>query len=450
MFSMSSQADTHDLRSGLTAIRGFFTSIQAGTARILVNINISHGAFYGHGPLVGLMVSHGTRHVVTLERFLKKVRVQTRHIKEKQNRDGQIIPRIKTIFGLATLQDGDKLAHRPHVLCHGAGAKDVEVWFDARGLGATSSQPSPVKSSRGKSAPIGPALASSTGRYMTIYNYFLETYGRHLVRADLPVVNVGTRENPSYLPPETCLALPGQPGRTKLSPGQTANMIAFAVREPFRNAQSIVDQGFQTAGLSSRTNRLLDQFGIHINQPLITVPARILPEPKVSYKNKNLVVRYGTCPEHVSLPSPECRDAFDPTLESLSNTVEKFRKALIKNGVSVQEQPLPSQHVKLTDADDVGLDKIFKNKAGKVGLLLVIIPAVHTQLYNRIKQLGDVKYGIHTVRVVGRKLAKASGQEQYFANVSIEVQSQTGRAQPVCEAHPYSTHLRGRDDGRGL
>jgi eukaryotic translation initiation factor 2C len=82
----------------------------------------------------------------------------------------------------------------------------------------------------------------------------------HNIRIDntnLPVVNVGTRENPSYLPAQVCYVLPGQPAKNKLSPAQTAKMIQFAVRRPAENAASIVTQGHKIVGLSADVNRKL-------------------------------------------------------------------------------------------------------------------------------------------------------------------------------------------------
>lgn len=71
---------------------------------------------------------------------------------------------------------------------------------------------------------------------------------------NIPVVNVSTRERPTYLPPEVCMVLPGQIARTKLSPEQTQSMIRFAVRKPCDNAESILRDGLSTVGLSAATN----------------------------------------------------------------------------------------------------------------------------------------------------------------------------------------------------
>lgn len=66
----------------------------------------------------------------------------------------------------------------------------------------------------------------------------------------MPVVNVGNKQNPSYLPVDVCIVEPGQPAGSKLTPNQTRNMLNFAVRAPALNAQSIVRQGSQVLGLT--------------------------------------------------------------------------------------------------------------------------------------------------------------------------------------------------------
>lgn len=75
----------------------------------------------------------------------------------------------------------------------------------------------------------------------------------------MPVVNVGNRQNPSYLPVEVCIVEPGQPAGAKLTSNQTRNMLNFAVRTPALNAQSIVRQGSQVLGLAGE-NPILVRF----------------------------------------------------------------------------------------------------------------------------------------------------------------------------------------------
>lgn len=73
----------------------------------------------------------------------------------------------------------------------------------------------------------------------------------------MPVVNVGTRDNPSYLPVEVCVVEPGQTAKSKLTPNQTRNMLSFAVRGPAQNAQSIVTKGTSVLGFGKPLNPTL-------------------------------------------------------------------------------------------------------------------------------------------------------------------------------------------------
>jgi eukaryotic translation initiation factor 2C len=73
----------------------------------------------------------------------------------------------------------------------------------------------------------------------------------------LPVVNVGTTQDPSYLPAQVCEVLPGQLSRNKLSRTQTQQVIRFAVRKPAQNAQSIVTSGAQMLGINPTTATLV-------------------------------------------------------------------------------------------------------------------------------------------------------------------------------------------------
>lgn len=71
------------------------------------------------------------------------------------------------------------------------------------------------------------------------------------------MINCGNRQNPMYLPAEVCVVLAGQPSKSKLDGSQTQQMIRYAVRKPWENAASIVQEGIQTVGLDGNTNALL-------------------------------------------------------------------------------------------------------------------------------------------------------------------------------------------------
>ncbi|KJR88114.1 RNA interference and protein silencing protein (Qde2) [Sporothrix schenckii 1099-18] len=473
-FSVQSDSNAWDLGSGLTALRGVFASVRMATARLLVNVNVTNGAFYQTGPLDQLILARTGGAGVTLgtvrrlESFLKRLRVRTTHLRDKTNRKGEIIPRIKTIFGLATPNDGHGQEHPPRVARFGAGPKEVQFWLDgpAGGSGSGSepkAQASPQKGKGkgkgGKGKALGapqPAPPATGGRYISVYDFFVETYNRHLASPGLPVVNTGTREHPTYLPAEVCVVLAGQPAHAKLDPSQTQQLIRFAVRRPQENQAFVAGEGLVMAGLSSSTNARLGPFGLDAAARLITVPGRVLASPRVGYgQNKfasvfngswNMVprdaqplkfsaagsLRNWSC-LYIELPDAHSRaQTFTPP--ELAHTLAQFHKVMLDSGVTAAP-PLEAKMLRLRGdgLDDPQLPEMLFRASEKLQLLLVVLPASPIPLYNRIKQLGDVRCGIHTVCVVGSKLAKTQGQDQYMRNVALKCNLKAGGRNQVVE-----------------
>ncbi|KND91602.1 Protein argonaute 5, partial [Tolypocladium ophioglossoides CBS 100239] len=451
-FSLSDKPDTWDLNNCLVAVRGFFASVRAATARVLVNVNVSHGAFYQEGPLDQFILRSGAqRGLYRLEAFLKRLRIKTTHLKDKRNKAGEVILRVKTIFSFANKNDGHGLAHPPRVRAFGAGPKEVEFWLESGSASGTSASAGQKKG--GKKAK--PAEAAG-GRYVSVYEFFVSAYGIRIANPDLPVINVGTRENPTYLPPQVCYVIPGQPAKAKLDPTQTQNMIRFAVRGPAQNATSIVTKGLQTAGLSPSTNPLLGQFGISVSPDLITVPGRVLANPQIVYKNKraqmmaggwNMVPRdspslkFNTSVSvkswsclYVEMPDDMYPGAQKFTSQALKDLMRGFHVVLNDTGIAASPPLEPLQRVQLSDTDDPQLEPFFKRAATSLQLLFIILPASPIPLYNRIKQLGDVKYGVHTICSVGKKIAKPQGQDQYFRNEALKFNLKLGGNNQLVEA----------------
>lgn len=179
-FAFTADPQTWDLGAGLTAIRGFFSSVRVAASRILVNVNVSNGAFFDSVPLDQLIRRYGEAHksnVHKLNSFLKKLRVRQTHMQPIKNRAGQTIVRAKTISGLATSDDGYGTEHPPRVKSFGAGAKDVEFFKgESTGPPSTSASESAAKSASKKKGkkPNEPSQSgpSTQGKYVSVYDYF--------------------------------------------------------------------------------------------------------------------------------------------------------------------------------------------------------------------------------------------------------------------------------------
>jgi hypothetical protein len=159
--------ESYNLGGGLSVLRGFFVSVRAATARVLLNVQVKYLACYDEGPLASMIQSYGGRNTYLLEKFLKSVRVRITHIARKNSR-GESRPRIKPIYGLANRGDGGISPNAPKVARHGAGPAEVEFFLAEAGPkpGPPSAAPKP----KGKKAPkAGPA---EPGRWITVETFF--------------------------------------------------------------------------------------------------------------------------------------------------------------------------------------------------------------------------------------------------------------------------------------
>jgi len=82
-----------------------------------------------------------------------------------------------------------------------------------------------------------------------------------------------------YLPAEVCVVVPGQPSKAKLDGGQTQTMIQYAVRKPWENAKSILNEGVSTVGLDEDTNVLLVSSHPRCDILSLTIPSALLVLP---------------------------------------------------------------------------------------------------------------------------------------------------------------------------
>ena len=172
-----SAANQRSLGNCVLAVRGFYASVRAATARILVNVNVSHGVFYESGPLEEFINKYdSSKGVYRLESFLKRLRVQTTHLPPRKNKQGQVVPRAKTISGLATPSDGQGSPNPPRVARFGAGPKDVQFWLDAAPNTSAPAAPTAAPKKKGKGGkaapPAGPA---GGGMYISVYDFFVKS-----------------------------------------------------------------------------------------------------------------------------------------------------------------------------------------------------------------------------------------------------------------------------------
>lgn len=120
------------------------------------------------------------------------------------------------------------------------------------------------------------------------------------------------------------------------------------------------------------------------------------------------------------------------TLPQAKASVASFTNALRDNGVDMRQQSFaPGEEVVMQYSEDPTLEQMFRRAHGaQFDLLLIILPGTqktdqfNQSVYSYIKTLGDTKYGIHTICVIGTKFVADS--PQYFGNVALKFNLKLG------------------------
>ena len=181
-------------------------------------------------------------------------------------------------------------------------------------------------------------------------------------------------------------------------------MQNFAVRHPQENADSISNDGFPTLGLS---HWKLQDLGIRIDPDRVKLYGHVLPQPTVVFSD-NKTAAFNRDSSQWDLRGVKFRDAKNLEKWACLNIhrgkyYQQCHDECVKNFVNVLNTcgiraPIPpTTHLSINDLKE--LESEMRNS--RVPFLLVVLPSNDSQLYNRIKQLGDVEYGIQTLCVLG-------------------------------------------------
>jgi eukaryotic translation initiation factor 2C len=429
-FGNHPQLQMAPLGGGLDALRGYFTSVRTSVNRILVNVNVATGAFYKSGPLIDVMHDYGpipqnAMQYKKLATFVRKLRFETNYIPEtgkggKKKMDAKGRPVTK---------------------------RKVHVIFDL--------SPFNKNATNTKFPKVD---ANGTVTQVTVQEHFRTQYGITLSAPQAPLVNYGTKENAKWIPAEMCSILPGQMARRLLLGPQTSEMIRFAARRPFENAESITSNGLRVARIqpvADGLNVALNQFGIKVNPSLMTVPGRILAAPQLLYRAQstctprngawNLDPRtLGQKPFRVAktlgswntlVINSGNRDTIFGGMQGTMQHLTAFRATLETYGLNPGpiQQPVVMdvsfndlQNKDVTKIQHLLMDILRTKFKAKPNFLFVLLPSDSAVLYDCIKFVCDCKLGVPNVCNIGSKFSKEKGQMQYFANVAMKFNQKLG------------------------
>lgn len=140
-FRMDRRKQSIDMKGGIEAVRGYYSSVRLGAGRIMLNLNVSHSAFYRPGLMTNLVHQFADLHGQDrelLHRYVKGIKVYALHLESRENGAGEMEKPIKSILGLATPRDGrghksEESGHPPEVLRVGSSANNVRFWMEKDG-----------------------------------------------------------------------------------------------------------------------------------------------------------------------------------------------------------------------------------------------------------------------------------------------------------------------------
>lgn len=437
------QDEKHDLNwpEYNRIIRGYFQSARPSTGRIILNANVSHGVFRPKGLVSDLVrmfrADYESLHKVLSSKLRCKCKVLSDDKDPKKTRYIQ-----KTICGLAQTRDGTGKGTGSE------GPKVKENWASARNVQFFLRAPAPAGLRSNSYCTVEEYYKKSKrANLCTKYsvNLFLG-YG-HTVNLEFPVVNVGTKLKPVYMPAEFVEVLDGQPVRRKTTPDETRGMINFSCRSPFANAKSISTYGREVLGLDDAA--FLSRFGIQVGKTLLTVQGRELPPPAVVYQDGKAlnklkfvsvnegewnmesvrVIKSGKPIERWFWISVDRGHRAHQRHAEVEQSMKNWIAFLRTQGIQISGGPLKCENNQITvrySAADA-IRPVFKSmQALNPQFVFVVLPGAKTDtsIYNDVKKLGDREFGYLTQNVLQANLLKNS--PQLFANLGLKINLKMG------------------------
>ncbi|KAJ7518760.1 hypothetical protein O6H91_20G006800 [Diphasiastrum complanatum] len=130
--------------------------------------------------------------------------------------------------------------------------------------------------------PLQSLTFEMNGENISVCEYFSKTYNYKIRYPQLPAIDCGTRDKRTYFPIEVCSIVPGQNYTRKMNQSQKDALTKITCCMP----QDRLQKTHQIAqDLISNSSRYLKEFGVMVNRNMTEVPARVLPPPKIQFKN---------------------------------------------------------------------------------------------------------------------------------------------------------------------
>jgi eukaryotic translation initiation factor 2C len=270
----------------------------------------------------------------------------------------------------------------------------------------------------------------------SVVQYFKEKHKLELRFPYLPCLQVGQERKHTYLPLEVCNLVPGQRCIKKLSEHQTSRMIRATSRTaPDREKE--INRLVVRADFNE--DPFVRDFGISIDQKMVTVTGRILPPPLLQYGGK-IQARIQAQPErgvwdmrgkqfhrgveiHCWALAVFAQYRLCPE-EKLQHFIFQLRRISSDAGMPIMKDPFFKRYISGSGLDHVEpLFRQLKTDRPDLQLLMVILPG-KTPVYAEVKRVGDTLLGVATQCVQVKNVLKPSAQT--LSNLCLKINVKLG------------------------
>ena len=286
---------------------------------------------------------------------------------------------------------------------------------------------------------------------ISVADYIKQQYGIQLKLPLLPCLWVGSRAKTTFIPVEFCTMLSQPlPKRKNLEDDSVAKMIKQTAVKPLERQAKIME-GLKMNNKSYKGDPFANEFGISVSGEMTKLTGRILDPPSLEYKEmgkkRNLVTiakaNPGSWRQDKNQYLDGCKvenwailDMCKLDESQAKVVVQGFVNIGKENGISFTNE-VHRQVAAMRDMDQAMssieghltkiVTKFREEKKKPLDLVLVIFPFKAGSLYDKIKQLGDMKFNISTQCCLKNNLFRAEKLNmQVVANLCLKINAKLG------------------------
>merc|ERR1719481_2164045 len=284
---------------------------------------------------------------------------------------------------------------------------------------------------------------------LTVAEYFKSTHGVELRYPNMPCLWVGPKQKSIYIPMEFChMDKQPMPRKKKLPDDAIAKMIRATAVKPMDRQRKIID-GLKKNNEMYQDDPYAREFGINVSGEMAKLTGRVLDAPIIEYSGGKVANINKTTPgkwfqdKNQYVLGQSCTNWCLLDLSGLSDkqileVAMGFANVGKEVGMNISKRAEDILRIKgsMKEAEDVSgymeekfkeVVKHFEGLNKKVELILIIFPFKAGFLYDKIKQLGDLKFNLTTQCCLKTVLFKGDSlNKQVVGNICLKINSKLG------------------------